>query len=99
MPAADVVFSPSGELLAAVPPLVFSDPTDNIAVWNVDEPGEPVMRLSLAARGFDRRATLDSMPPGWVCLLTGRLTTLRRRRGADGRLRSRHRRSDPDVRR
>ena len=63
--AADVVYSPSGELLAAVPPLVFSDPTDNIAVWDVDEPAEPLMRLSLAARGIDRRATLDSMPPGW----------------------------------
>ena len=42
MPAAEVMFSPSGELLAAVPPFVFADPFDNIAVWDVDEPAEPV---------------------------------------------------------
>ena len=69
-----------------MPPLVFSDPTDNIAVWDVDEPTEPLMRLSLAARGVDRRATLDSMPPGWGAFSPDGSRLYAGGRGADGRL-------------
>jgi WD40 repeat protein/DNA-binding SARP family transcriptional activator len=64
--AMDVAFSPSGELIAAVPPLAFSGPTDNIGVWDVDKPAEPDRRLSIAERGADVRLTPDSPPPGWL---------------------------------
>ncbi len=66
MPAAEVMFSPSGELLAAVPPFVFADPFDNIAVWDVDEPAEPVTRLSLRQLGVNRFESLDSIGPAWL---------------------------------
>jgi WD40 repeat protein/DNA-binding SARP family transcriptional activator len=66
MPSREVVFSPSGDRIAAVPSFAYADPRDNIAVWNVDKPGEPVMRLSLDDPGVERKATLDSDSPGWV---------------------------------
>jgi WD40 repeat protein len=61
--AADLVFSASGELLAAAAPFVFSG---SIAVWDVGEPAEPTLRLDLTDPGVDRRASLDSMVPGWL---------------------------------
>ena len=71
VPPGDVAYSQDGELLAAVAPLPFFGPPDfpdNIAVWRVDEPDEPITRLSLSDVGEFRELTPDSrnIPEGWV---------------------------------
>jgi len=65
-PAVDLAYSPDGKLMAAAPSFAFADAAENIAIWRVDEPNEPLRRLTLADRGIDRRPSPDTAPPGWV---------------------------------
>ena len=102
--AGDVAYSPDGELLAAIAPLPFVGPPDfpdNIAIWRVDEPDEPITRLSLSDVGefpaADSRLAECSGRLGPV--LARRLPALRQRIRTDGRLRHRQRRAGRAVRR
>jgi WD40 repeat protein/DNA-binding SARP family transcriptional activator len=62
-PAADLAFSPRGDLIAAIGPLPFDGP---IAVWQVDRPDKPVLRLSVSELGDFREVTPDPDVQGWV---------------------------------
>jgi WD domain, G-beta repeat len=64
-PAADVSYSRRGDLLAAVSPPLFDG---RITVWRADQPGEPLLRLTLSEPGEDVRVTPDLGPRGWVRL-------------------------------
>jgi WD40 repeat protein/class 3 adenylate cyclase len=64
--AADVAYSPDGSSLAAIGPLPWAGPLDNIAVWRVDAPGEPASRLSLRNEGELQFLTPYDFPSGWV---------------------------------
>lgn len=65
-PAADVALAPDGELVAAIAPLPFSGPDDNIAVWRRDRPDDPPVRLSLTELADFAPDTPDSGPEGWL---------------------------------
>jgi len=65
-PAADIAFVPAGDLLAAIAPLPFFGPEDNIAVWQVGRSEEPVLRLNMFELGGDPRVTPDRDVQGWV---------------------------------
>jgi WD40 repeat protein len=62
-PAADVAYSPRGNLIAAIGPLPFDGP---IAVWQVDHPDKPMLRLSVSELGDFREVTPDPDVQGWV---------------------------------
>jgi WD40 repeat protein/DNA-binding SARP family transcriptional activator len=62
-PAADIAYSPRGELIAAIGPLPFDD---TVAVWRVDRPEEPMLRLSLSEVGGFSEVTPDRNVQGWV---------------------------------
>ena len=64
-PAADVAYSPRGDLIAAIGPLPF-DEGNNVAVWQVDRPDEPMMRLSVSDVGDFREVTPERNVQGWV---------------------------------
>jgi WD40 repeat protein/DNA-binding SARP family transcriptional activator/energy-coupling factor transporter ATP-binding protein EcfA2 len=66
LPAADIAYSPDGELIAAVPPFAWAPSTGNVAVWRVDQPDEPLLRLTVPDLGVDLRRSPDHAPPGWV---------------------------------
>lgn len=65
-PAADIAYSARGDLIAAIGPLPFYGPDDNVAVWQVDRPDEPMMRLSMSELGGFREVTPDRDVQGWV---------------------------------
>jgi WD40 repeat protein/DNA-binding SARP family transcriptional activator len=65
-PPVDVAFSSDGRLIAAVPAFSRENPVDNISVWQVDQPDEPLVQLSLDDTGIDLRATPAMLPPGRV---------------------------------
>ncbi len=65
-PAADLAFSPDGQLLAAAGPLSIVDPDGNVAVWRVGQPDRPERLFSISETGLDIRATPGDLPPGWV---------------------------------
>jgi WD40 repeat protein/DNA-binding SARP family transcriptional activator len=65
-PASDIAYSPDGTLIAAVPPFFRAPPTGNVAVWRVDRPDEPLLRLTVPDRGVDLRRSPDHGAPGWV---------------------------------
>ena len=65
-PAADLAFSPSGEVLAAIAPVSIVDPVGNVAVWRIGQPDRPEHRFSISDTGLDIRATPGALPPGWV---------------------------------
>jgi WD40 repeat protein/DNA-binding SARP family transcriptional activator len=62
-PAADVAYSPRGDLIAAIGPLPFDGP---IAVWQVDQPDKPMLRLGVSELGDFREVTPDPDVQGWV---------------------------------
>jgi WD40 repeat protein/DNA-binding SARP family transcriptional activator len=63
--AVDLQYSPSGEMIAAVPPLPFAEPDGNVSIWRVDEPDRPIARFTVDP-GEIRNPTVDSLPPGWL---------------------------------
>lgn len=67
-PSADLAYSADGRFLAAIAPLPFSGAVDNIAVWQVDQPRRPMIRLSLSEIGENVSLTPSSGPPGSVLL-------------------------------
>jgi WD40 repeat protein len=63
-PSVDVVYSPSGDMIAGIEPVAFPQP-GRIAIWDVDEPSAPIALLSFDT-GAIRYASPDSGPPGWL---------------------------------
>lgn len=62
-PASDVAYSPRGDLIAAIGSLPFDD---NVAVWKVDRPDKPLMRLKLSDAGEFFEPTQERNVQGWV---------------------------------
>ncbi|HYJ68097.1 MAG TPA: BTAD domain-containing putative transcriptional regulator [Nocardioidaceae bacterium] len=62
-PAADVTYSPRGDLIAAIGPLPFDD---KVAVWQIDRPDKPMMRLNLSESGSFFEVTPERDLQGWV---------------------------------
>jgi len=63
LPAMDVAYSPRGDLIAAIGPLPFDN---NVAVWRVDRPKEPMVRMSLSDVGDYIARTPDLDAHGWL---------------------------------
>jgi WD40 repeat protein/DNA-binding SARP family transcriptional activator len=62
-PASDVAYSPRGDLIAAIGSLPFDD---NVAVWKVDRPDKPMVRLKLSEIGDFFEPTPERNVQGWV---------------------------------
>ena len=62
-PASDVAYSSRGHLIAAIGPLPFAD---NVAIWSVDRPDKPIMRLTLSELGDFFEPTPERNVQGWV---------------------------------
>ncbi len=58
-PAADIAFSPDGLHVAAIAPTPWFEPPGNVAVWRVDQPTSPVLRLDLSEVGLNPLITPD----------------------------------------